>query len=226
MIVSKDRRQRVGQNVYMNDYNFERVDVFKYLGVNITSDNTVRAEINARIQAASRSLYSLSKLFTSKDLSRATKIQLYTTLIRPVATYACETWTMTKSDERALLIFERKVLRKIFGPVVDDETGEIRRRHNNELEDVYGPENIVRWVKSQRLRWAGHVVRAPDNRLIHRAFFERPVGSRSIGRPRTRWRTNVERDLEVLDVENWILEAQFRDTWREIVVAARTHPGL
>ena len=67
-----------------------------------------------------------------------TKLSLYRTLVRPVVTYACETWTMTKADQRSLLVFERKVLRKIFWPVVEPRTGQWQWRTNAELEELYG----------------------------------------------------------------------------------------
>ena len=73
--------------------------------------------------------------------------------------YDCETWSLTLREERQLRVFENRVLRKIFGPRRDEVTGEWRRLHNEELNDLYSSANIVRVIKSRRLRWAGHVAR-------------------------------------------------------------------
>ena len=73
--------------------------------------------------------------------------------------YGCETWSLTLTEERRLRVFENRVLRKAFGPKRDEVTGEWRRLHNEELNDLYSLPNIVRVVKSRRMRWAGHVAR-------------------------------------------------------------------
>ena len=71
--------------------------------------------------------------------------------------YGCETWSLTLREERRLRVFENRVLRKVFGPKRDEVTGEWRKLHNEELNDLYSLPNIVRVVKSRRMRWAGHV---------------------------------------------------------------------
>ena len=77
----------------------------------------------------------------------------------PVVFYGCEIWSLTLREERKLRVFENMVLRRIFGPRRDDVTGECRRLHNEELNDLYSSPNIVRVIKSRRMRWAGHVAR-------------------------------------------------------------------
>jgi len=93
------------------------VENFKYLEVNINSKNDIHQEISERIASGNRCYHSISNLLKSKLLSRKSKTLLYTSYLRPVITYACETWSSTKGDESRLAIFERKVLRNIFGPV-------------------------------------------------------------------------------------------------------------
>merc|ERR1711872_1089166 len=93
----------------------------------------------------------------SKLLSRATRVQAYSTIIRRIATYACETWSMTKEMERMMLVFEHKILRRILGPVRDAETGEWRVRHNVELLELTRLPPITSFIRAQRMRWAGHV---------------------------------------------------------------------
>ena len=84
-------------------------------------------------------------LFRNRLLSRATKIRLYKTLKRPVVKYGAETWTMTKKEEQALLIFEREIFRRIYGPIYED--GEWKSRTNRELQELSKAENIVKWIK-------------------------------------------------------------------------------
>jgi hypothetical protein len=80
-------------------------------------------EIKARIQAANKCYFGLTKLLRSKSISKNLKYQIYQTLIKPVVTYGSETWTLRKIDENALLVFERKVLRKMYRPCKNESTG-------------------------------------------------------------------------------------------------------
>ena len=93
------------------------------------------------------------------------KIKIYRTIILPVALYGCETWSLTLRYERRLRVFENRVLRRVFGPKRDEVTGEGRILHNEELSDLYSLPNIVRVVKSRRMRWAGHVARMGEGRV-------------------------------------------------------------
>jgi hypothetical protein len=102
-----------------------------------------------------RTYFAAISLFRNRTLSRATKIRLYKALIRPVVIYGAETWTMTKKEEKALLIFERKIFRRIYGPKYED--GKWKSRKNRELEELSKGENIVKWIKGRRIRWLGHL---------------------------------------------------------------------
>jgi hypothetical protein len=90
--------------------------------------------------------------------------------------YGCETWSLTLREERRLRVFESRVLRRVFGPKKDEVTGEWRKLHNEELRYLYSLPNIVRVVKSRRMRWAGHVVRMGEGRGVHRALVGKPEG--------------------------------------------------
>ena len=79
--------------------------------------------------------------------------------------YGCETWSMTLREERRLRVFENMVLRRVFGPTRDEVTGEWRNLHNEELRDLCSLPNIVRVVKSRRMRWAGHVARMGEGEV-------------------------------------------------------------
>jgi hypothetical protein len=97
------------------------------------------------------------KLLKNKDLNAASKLQIYKSIIRPIVTYGCETWAMTVTDQNRVLVFERRVLRKICGPTQDND-GAWRIKTNEELENLI-KRNIVRFIKSQcRFRWAAHVM--------------------------------------------------------------------
>jgi hypothetical protein len=83
-------------------------------------------------------------------------------------------------------VFESRVLRRIFGPKRDGVTGEWRRLHNEELNDLYSSTNNIRVIKSRRMRWAGHVARMDEGRDAYRILVGRPEGRRPLGRPRRR----------------------------------------
>jgi len=101
----------------------------------------------------------VQKLLSSRLLSRKFKIKIYRTIILPVALYGWEAWSLIFREERKLRVLENMVLRRIFGPRRDEVTGEWRRLNNEELSDLYSTPNIVRMIKSRRMRRAGHVAR-------------------------------------------------------------------
>ena len=92
-------------------------------------------------------------------------------------------------------MFENRVLRRVFGPNRDEVRGEWRKLHNEELSDLYSLPNIVRVVKSRRMRWAGHVAPMGEGRGVHRVLVGKPEGKRPLGRPRRRWEDNIKKDL-------------------------------
>jgi hypothetical protein len=93
---------------------------------------------------------------SSRLISKNLKIKIYKTVILPVVVYGCETWSLTLREERRLRVFENRVLRKIFEPR-REEDGSWRKLHNDELHSLYSSPNIVKTIKSRRMRWAGHV---------------------------------------------------------------------
>ena len=109
-------------------------------------------------------------LLSSRLLSKNLKIKIYRTLILPVVLYGCVTWSLTLREERKLRVFENRVLSRIFGPRRDKVTGEWRRLHNEELNDMYSSPNTVRVIKSGRMRWAGYVARMCEERGEYRVL--------------------------------------------------------
>jgi len=142
------------------------------------------------------------------------------TIILPVVLYGCETWSLTLREERKLRVFENMVLR-IFRPMSDEVAGEWRRLHNEELIDLYSSPNIVRVIKSRRMRWAGHVARMGEDRGVYMVLVGKPEGKRPMGRPRRRWVDNIRTDLQEVGCgyTDWIGLAQGRDRWRTLVSA-------
>ena len=152
--------------------------------------------------------YSVQNLLSSSLLSKNLKIKIYRTIILPVVLYGCETWLLTMREERRL-----RVLRRVFGPKKDEVTGEWRKLHNEELSDLYSLPNIVRVVKSRRMRWAGHVAHMGEGRGVHRVLVGKPEGKRPLGRPRRRWEDNIKMDLQEVGggSGDWMELAQERD---------------
>ena len=95
-----------------------------------------------------------------------------------------------------LRVFENMMLRRIFGPRRDEVTGEWRRLHNEELNDLYSSPNIARMIKSRRMRWAGHVARMGEERVVYRVLLGKSEGRRPLGRHRHRWVDNIRMDLQ------------------------------
>jgi hypothetical protein len=109
-------------------------------------------------------------------------------------------------------VFENRVLRRIFGPTRDEVTGEWRKLRS-ELNGLYSLPNILRMIKSRRMRWAGHVACIVEGRGVYRVLVGKPEGKRPLGRPRLRWEDNIRMDLQEMGCgcEDWIGLAQDTD---------------
>ena len=149
----------------------------------------MQEEIKRKLKLGNSCYYSVQNPFFFHSfslLSKKFKIKIYRTIILPVVLYGCETWSLTLREERRLRVFENKVLRRAFGPKRDEVTGEWRKLLNEGLSDLYSLPNIVRVVKSRRMRWAGHVALMGQGRGVYRVLIGKPEGKRQLGRPRRR----------------------------------------
>jgi hypothetical protein len=128
---------------------------------------------------------------------------MYKIVIVPVVLYGCETWSVTLREEHRLRVSENRVLRGIFGPKRDEVTGEWRKLHSGELHNLYSSPDIMRQIKSRRMRWVGHAARMGEGRNLYRVLVGKPEGKRPLGRPRRRWEDGIKRDLREIDWEVW-----------------------
>jgi hypothetical protein len=142
MYVKCSRNTSFETQINVEGMQFEKIEAFEYLGSIVSEDNSIEREIQQRIAAGNRAYFANKIMFTSKQISRKVKLELYRTIIRPVVTYACETWTLKDKIEQKLMVFEKKILRKIFGPIKVSEDRR-RVRTNDELDILISHANIV-----------------------------------------------------------------------------------
>lgn len=222
MVIS--RRENHEENLEVENYKFERVQNFKYLGVTINSKNNNHDEIKIRLTAANKCYYGVTSILKSKQVSLKSKITIYKVIIRPVLLYACETWPMTKGDEDKLATLERRILRRIFGPKINNMTQQYEKRNNIEIQQLYKELDIVAVLKNKRMAWAGHVWRS--NGLMKEVLKWKPQGKRPLGRPKQRWIDKVEKNLAEIGIRDGETIAQDRDRWKQVCVAVMGLNGL
>ena len=160
-------------------------------------------------------------------------------------TYASETWVLKEAIVQKLLVFERKILRRIFGPTKENQIWKVKT--TEKLDKLIKHKNIINYVKAQRLSWFGHVQRMPDTRTVKKIFNWKPLTKRSQGRPKYRWEDNIKQDicqLKItkrsqgrpkyrwednikqdtcqLKIKNWRACVHDRGKWKEVVERAKT----
>jgi len=138
------------EEIQINSLYLEQVQSYKYLGSTVNSDNSIQEEFQNRITLGYKAYYANQLLFKSRLVSKKLKMKLYWSVIRPIVTYGCETWGLKETTKTKLMVFERKVLRKIFGPTKErDNTWRIKT--NDELD------KLINYIKAKRLSWFGHL---------------------------------------------------------------------
>jgi hypothetical protein len=209
MIMSRHSNSGQNQNIRIANESFENVEKSKYLGTTLTYQNDIRDEIKSRLNSGNACYYSVQNLLSSCLISKNLKIKIYKTVILPVVLYGCETWSLNLGEEQRLRVFENRVLRRIFGPK-REEDGSWKKLHNDEFHNLYSSPNIVRVIKSRRMRWAEHVACMGEGRGVYSALVRSPEGKRPLGRPRRSWEDNIKMNLREIGIDgaNWIVLAQ------------------
>jgi hypothetical protein len=128
-------------------------------------------------------------------------------------------------DELHLRIFERRILRKIFGPV-QNEDGSWRIRINYEPNELIEKADIVRFTKSRKIAWIGHVMRMDDKRAPKIVLEWKPIATRIRGRPRKKWIVDIEEDMQIMEIRRWRMQCKERAEWKTITENPKTHSGL
>jgi len=130
--------------------------------------------ISARSMSVSPAYYANQFFFKSRLISKKPKLKLYCSIIRPTVTYACETWVLKETIINKLMVFEREVLRRIFGPTKERE-GTWRIKTNDELDELIRHKNVINHIKAQRLSWFGHLHRMLKERMVKRVYKWKPM---------------------------------------------------
>jgi hypothetical protein len=129
-----------------------------------------------RLNSGNACCHSVHSLLSSRLLSRNLKFKIYKTITLSTILYGCEIWSLTLREEYTLRVFENRVLRRIFGPKRDEVTGQWRKLHSGELHNLYSSLDIIRQIKSRRMRWAGHVACMGEGRNVYRVLVGKPEG--------------------------------------------------
>jgi hypothetical protein len=219
MLVSRDQNAGQTREIKLGNRSFETVSQFNYLGTTVTNQNLIQEEIKRRLNSFNACYHSVQNLLSSCLLSKNVKVRIYKTIILPVVLYGCETCSLTVREEHKLRLFEKRVLRRLFGPKRDGVTGGWRKLYNEELYNLYSSPSIIRIIKLRRMWWTGHVARMGEKRNVYRLLVRKPEGKKPLGRPRRRWMDNIKMNhLEIgVNVVEWIGLAQDRYSWRALV---------
>ena len=173
--------------IKLKEEKLEQVEIFKYLGANISANGDCIQDIRIRTATALRSMTNLSKTWRGRGIRVATKMRLYMALIQPIALYGCETWTLTATLEKKLLTFEMAALRTILGVRKLDK---IRKK---EIRKRVGCTNIiVQVVYTRQPKWLGHVLRMDQEHIAKTVLHGKVEGTRRRGKPKTTWISAIE----------------------------------
>lgn len=194
----------------------EEVESFTYLGAVVTQDGGGTADVKKRVALASGQFKKLAGIWKAGDISKKTKTSLFRSLVLSVLCYGCETWKLTKGEERALDSFQNRCLRRIYKVHWSDHTT------NEEVLMMAGTEKMSRIVMERRWKWIGHVLRKVRSDDCAVALGWAPEGRRRRGRPKMTWRRMVEMERDGAGWKSWDSARQAagdRQQWRENVLA-------
>ena len=178
---------------------------------------TATLEWKAMARSGIRAYYSLAHLFRSKRLSRAIKVRLYTSIVRPVFTYGAEAWTITALRDDKIAVAKNNVLRRCAGPAYNEQRDEWRFRSNAEIKELAEIPPILNVTRRLRLQYAGHVLRGavPPATRTRATLDAPPVTRRPVGGVRRRFYDQVDKEAKSLDIQDWRAAALDRPTWQE-----------
>jgi hypothetical protein len=151
MVMSRDQPAGQNHDIKIDNGSFERVEQFRYLRTTLMNQNSILEEIKSRLKLGNACYDLVQNPLSSGLLTKNIKIKVCRSIILPIVLYGCETWSVTLTEEQRLMVFENRVLRRIFGPKQDEGTGEWRRLHNEELNALYSSLNIIQVIKLRRM---------------------------------------------------------------------------
>ena len=200
-------------DITVNGHTLKETDNFIYLGSKISSDNLIAIEIDNRIAKFTKNLFCLYPLMKEKSIPKDVKVCIYTTILRPVLLYGCETWTLNKKLKSKIQATEMRILRLIFGVTRRD------RLRNDDIRASLKVHSILSIIEKSQLRWFGHVLRMPEDRDVKRMLDWRPRERRPRGRPRKRWIDQIKEitSREIEDFEEVKSLALERAEWRMFI---------
>ena len=213
--VMKISRRNEECNIQIENHRLNQVSQFTYLGVVFNEQNKQEAEINNRIKKYNGNLSAMYPLLKDRNIPVKVKLIIFNTILKPILTYAAETWSLTTKTSSQIQAAEMKTLRLILGVTRRD------RIRNTVIRERLGVEPVLDTVEKSRLRWYGHVQRMPADEYPKHYLNWTPQGRRPVGRPRMRWMQGVERALESrglsLEQVNQQEVYEHREDWRRIV---------
>jgi hypothetical protein len=221
MLMSRSQKTGQKHSIKIANRSFEDVAKFKYLGTTLADQNCMHEGIKGQLNSGNACYHLAQSLLPFHLLPRNIKVKINTTIILPVVLYGCETWYLTLTKEHRLSVFENRVLRRIFGPKRAEVTGEWRNMHSGEIHNLYSSPDIIRQIKSRKMRWARHVACMGEGRNVYRVLVGKPKGKRPLGRARHRWEDGIKMDLREIGwgYVEWIHLEQGRDWWWALVNA-------
>jgi hypothetical protein len=188
----------------------EDVEDFTYLGSIISGEEGVLKDVTSRVSKARSVFVRLSKIWRSSSTTTVTKLKIFSSMVKPVLLYGCESWTVTEGIRHKLQVFINRCLRtvlKIWWP---------RTITNEELWMKTGQVEIAHEIRKRKLGWMGHTLREDDKEICKRALYWNPIGRRKIGRPKETWKRSTLRETNKSVAEMGYI-ARDRNEWRTFV---------
>ena len=193
--------------IIINNQQLKEVDSFKYLGVHYNNTGVMEREIDERIAKYSKNVGLLYPLLREKEIPKKVKATIYTTILRPIMLYGCDAWVLTTKLRSKIQAAEMRVLRLIMGTTRRDKI------RNDVIREKLQVESVLNYVEKRQLIWYGHLQRMEDNRYPKKFYGWKPGGKRPVGRPRMRWKQNI--DAAVIKRGSTIREVEEMQSYKE-----------